>query len=82
MLQGDLVNVTADAIVHPTNSTFYMGGEVGKFRLSLFNISKTYHKTTIMVRSQFTLIKAERKNYISGRLQWISAVNVLKTIPF
>ena len=33
VLQGDLVKVTADAIVHPTNSTFYMGGEVGKFYL-------------------------------------------------
>lgn len=30
VLQGDLVNVAADAIVHPTNNTFYMGGEVGK----------------------------------------------------
>ena len=40
---GSLVNVTADAIVHPTNSTFYMGGEVGKFRLSLI-----YHKITII----------------------------------
>lgn len=30
MLQGDIVKVAADAIVHPTNSTYYMGGEVGK----------------------------------------------------
>ena len=30
VLQGDIVKVTADAIVHPTSSNFYMGGEVGK----------------------------------------------------
>ncbi|KAL4239340.1 Core histone macro-H2A.1 [Mactra antiquata] len=29
VLQGDIVKVTADAIVHPTSSNFYMGGEVG-----------------------------------------------------
>ncbi|KAK7507233.1 hypothetical protein BaRGS_00001168 [Batillaria attramentaria] len=29
VLQGDLVKVAADAIVHPTNSTYHMGGEVG-----------------------------------------------------
>ena len=30
VLQGDIVRVSADAIVHPTNSTYHMGGEVGK----------------------------------------------------
>ncbi|XP_013383980.1 core histone macro-H2A.1 isoform X1 [Lingula anatina] len=30
VIQGDIVSVTADAIVHPTNATFYMGGEVGQ----------------------------------------------------
>ena len=30
MLQGDISKVTADAIVHPTSSSFYMGGEVGQ----------------------------------------------------
>ncbi|KAL3876339.1 hypothetical protein ACJMK2_034200 [Sinanodonta woodiana] len=30
VLQGDLVKISADAIVHPTNETFYMGGEVGQ----------------------------------------------------
>ena len=30
VLQGDIVKVSADAIVHPTNSAYYMGGEVGK----------------------------------------------------
>lgn len=29
VIQGDLVKITADAIVHPTNSTYHMGGEVG-----------------------------------------------------
>ncbi|KAK2170476.1 hypothetical protein NP493_1151g00008 [Ridgeia piscesae] len=29
VIQGDLVTVSADAIVHPTNNTLYMGGEVG-----------------------------------------------------
>ncbi len=33
VLQGDLVTVTADAIVHPTNASFYMGGEVGMIQL-------------------------------------------------
>ena len=39
VLQGDLVKVAADAIVHPTNNTFYMGGEVGEwlFLLALFS---------------------------------------------
>lgn len=31
VLQGDIVKVAADAIVHPTNSTYHMGGEVGKY---------------------------------------------------
>ncbi|KAL8617608.1 hypothetical protein ACOMHN_064698 [Nucella lapillus] len=30
VLQGDLVKVCADAIVHPTNSSYFMGGEVGQ----------------------------------------------------
>ncbi|XP_025083826.1 core histone macro-H2A.1-like isoform X1 [Pomacea canaliculata] len=30
VLQGDIVKVAADAIVHPTNSTYHMGGEVGQ----------------------------------------------------
>ena len=30
VIQGDIVKVQVDAIVHPTNSSFYMGGEVGK----------------------------------------------------
>ncbi|KAL8592666.1 hypothetical protein ACOMHN_037606 [Nucella lapillus] len=30
VLQGDIVKVYADAIVHPTNSTYHLGGEVGQ----------------------------------------------------
>lgn len=30
VLQGDIVKVQADAIVHPTSNSFYMGGEVGQ----------------------------------------------------
>ncbi|XP_067671099.1 core histone macro-H2A.1-like isoform X1 [Haliotis asinina] len=30
VLQGDIVKMSADAIVHPTNSTYHMGGEVGQ----------------------------------------------------
>lgn len=30
VIQGDIVKMAADAIVHPTNSSLYMGGEVGK----------------------------------------------------
>lgn len=29
MLQADITDVAADAIVHPTNSSFYLGGQVG-----------------------------------------------------
>jgi len=29
VLQANIVDVAADAIVHPTNNTFYLGGEVG-----------------------------------------------------
>ncbi|XP_069123211.1 core histone macro-H2A.1-like isoform X2 [Argopecten irradians] len=29
VIQGDLVKIMSDAIVHPTSSAFYMGGEVG-----------------------------------------------------
>ncbi|XP_029638788.1 core histone macro-H2A.1 isoform X5 [Octopus sinensis] len=29
VLQGDITKINADAIIHPTNSTYYMGGEVG-----------------------------------------------------
>ena len=28
-MQANIVDVVADAIVHPTNNTFYLGGEVG-----------------------------------------------------
>ncbi|CAM4925194.1 unnamed protein product [Rotaria socialis] len=30
VVQGSIVNIKADAIVHPTNASFYMGGDVGK----------------------------------------------------
>ncbi|BFZ03876.1 hypothetical protein BsWGS_06915 [Bradybaena similaris] len=30
VMQGDLVKTLADAIVNPTNATYYMGGEVGQ----------------------------------------------------
>ena len=30
-MQGDLIKSTADAIVHPTNATYYMGGQVGEY---------------------------------------------------
>ncbi|CAF1094007.1 unnamed protein product [Adineta ricciae] len=30
VVQGNIVNIQADAIVHPTNNSFYMGGDVGK----------------------------------------------------
>jgi histone H2A len=30
VVQGSIVSIKADAIVHPTNDSFYMGGEVGK----------------------------------------------------
>ncbi|CAF0967751.1 unnamed protein product [Adineta steineri] len=30
VVQGSIVNIKADAIVHPTNNSFYMGGDVGK----------------------------------------------------
>jgi O-acetyl-ADP-ribose deacetylase (regulator of RNase III) len=29
VIQGSIVNIQADAIVHPTNNSFYMGGDVG-----------------------------------------------------
>ncbi|BFZ18026.1 hypothetical protein BsWGS_21065 [Bradybaena similaris] len=30
VMQGDLVKMSADAIVHPTNSNYHLGGEVGQ----------------------------------------------------
>jgi len=30
VVQGSIVNIQADALVHPTNNSFYMGGDVGK----------------------------------------------------
>ena len=30
VIQGDITKVSSDAIVHPTNNSFYMGGEVGR----------------------------------------------------
>ncbi len=30
-MQGSIVNIKADAIVHPTNDSFYMGGDVGLY---------------------------------------------------
>ena len=29
VVQADITNVKVDAIVHPTNNSFYLGGEVG-----------------------------------------------------
>ena len=29
MVQADIVDVVVDAIVHPTNNSFYLGGQVG-----------------------------------------------------
>ena len=31
VIQGDVSQVEADALVHPTNATFYLGGEVGMY---------------------------------------------------
>ena len=31
VIQGDIAAIEADAIVHPTNATFYLGGEVGMY---------------------------------------------------
>lgn len=51
VIQGDLVKITADAIVHPTSSNFFMGGEVGQalekaggkdFRKELDDLSKEH----------------------------------------
>ncbi|XP_023217082.1 core histone macro-H2A.1-like [Centruroides vittatus] len=29
VIQGDAISVSADAVLHPTNGSFYMGGEIG-----------------------------------------------------
>ena len=29
VLQADITNVSVDAIVHPTNNSYYLGGQVG-----------------------------------------------------
>lgn len=51
VIQGDLVKITADAIVHPTSSNFFMGGEVGQalekaggkdFRKEIDDLSKEH----------------------------------------
>ena len=51
MIQGDITKVAADAIVHPTSNSFYMGGEVGraiekaggaKFAAEVANLSAKY----------------------------------------
>jgi len=34
VVQGSIVNIKADAIVHPTNNSFYMGGDVGSYFFS------------------------------------------------
>ena len=31
--------VEADAVVHPTNATFYLGGEVGMYQTSCFLVT-------------------------------------------
>ena len=40
VIQGDITAVEADAIVNPTNATFYLGGEVGMY----CNEWKTYFR--------------------------------------
>ena len=39
VIQGDISTVEADAIVHPTNASFYLGGEVGMYCMFLETIS-------------------------------------------
>ncbi|CAF0917521.1 unnamed protein product [Didymodactylos carnosus] len=50
VVQGNIVNIKADAIVHPTNNSLYMGGEVGnalakaggqQLRDAVSNLAKT-----------------------------------------
>jgi len=31
IIQGDISTVEADAVVNPTNASFYLGGEVGMY---------------------------------------------------
>lgn len=32
VIQGDIVGVTADAVIHPTNGQFSLTGEVGRLK--------------------------------------------------
>jgi O-acetyl-ADP-ribose deacetylase (regulator of RNase III) len=36
VVQGSIVNIKADAIVHPTNNSFFMGGDVGMYFFKIF----------------------------------------------
>ncbi len=35
VVQGNIINITADAIVHPTSSSLNLGGEVGAYFLDI-----------------------------------------------
>lgn len=44
MIQCDIAIVEADALVHPTNASFYLGGEVGScLNLVLAFLDLGYH---------------------------------------
>ena len=32
MIQGDIASMATDAVVHPTNNSFFLGGQVGEFK--------------------------------------------------
>ncbi|XP_067133396.1 core histone macro-H2A.1-like [Centruroides vittatus] len=53
VIQGDITDVTTDAIVNPTNNKFYMGGQVGKRLMEVGG--KKFEEEIDKLRSKTTL---------------------------
>lgn len=49
--------VEADAIVHPTNATFYLGGEIGMYQISCFLVTVQWNNDVTKMSWVCTLTK-------------------------
>ena len=38
MIQGDISELTVDAVVHPTNNNFHLGGQCGELEISKYDM--------------------------------------------
>lgn len=73
VVQADITNIQVDAIVHPTNNAFYLGGEVGsaisraggpKLRDDVQNVHRTNGNLAICGGKTTTTTKYIREYFV------------------